>query len=69
MNKLKKTSSRSKPHRNYEVLSYLDVENRFKSINFKSKDYDTAIDIANIISHVKAGSSHENAYTDYDNDL
>lgn len=57
------TSSKSKIHKNYEEITYGEVISRFNDINFEYNDYETCIDMANIITHINNNGTIDDAKT------
>lgn len=59
------TSSRSKIHKYYDDITYGEVAARFNDIKFDDyNDYETCVDMANVITHLKHGSEINNAKTE-----
>lgn len=62
------TSSRSKVHNDYYPITYGEILSRFHDINFDHNDYETCVDLANVITHVINNGKIEDAYTGVDDD-
>ena len=64
----KLTSSKSKIHKNHEDITFGEVMSRFNDIDFDYNDYETCIDMANIITHIKNNGTIDDAKTGVDDD-
>lgn len=62
------TSSKSKIHKNHEDITFGEVMSRFNDIDFDYNDYETCIDMANIITHIKNNGTIDDAKTGVDDD-
>jgi uncharacterized protein with von Willebrand factor type A (vWA) domain len=62
------TSSRSKVHNDYYPITYGEILSRFHDVNFDHNDYETCVDLANVITHVINNGKIEDAYTGVDDD-